>query len=284
MTIWIDPPRWPAHGRLWSHLISDTSLDELHDFAAEIGIPRGAFEGDHYDLPEEHYATAVAAGARETTGTDLVRRLIESGLRMSKRKGDKGIERFRNVPFPDGTTADLDLFTSSAEMPHDRIFASTVLIQDASHRHLVTWSERRQEWSPCGGWREGDELPVTTAVRETAEEAGLALDPTQLRPIGYERFRPDPEIGPGLWVPGKDIIQVYATRTTADRPPLRGETPGGPQPEWLTDEEFAQRCQGSFWWPLVAAVLRIGSGPPDAAPGRASRRPRRPAGPARSRE
>ena len=30
MAILIDPPRWPAHGRLWSHLISDASLDELH--------------------------------------------------------------------------------------------------------------------------------------------------------------------------------------------------------------------------------------------------------------
>ena len=25
MTVYIDPPTWPGHGRLWSHLISDES-------------------------------------------------------------------------------------------------------------------------------------------------------------------------------------------------------------------------------------------------------------------
>ena len=38
MTIWIDPPAWPAHGRSWSHLISDASYDELQTFAAQAGI------------------------------------------------------------------------------------------------------------------------------------------------------------------------------------------------------------------------------------------------------
>ena len=34
VTVLIDPPRWPAHGRVWSHLVSDESYDELHAFAA----------------------------------------------------------------------------------------------------------------------------------------------------------------------------------------------------------------------------------------------------------
>ncbi|MFD3626224.1 DUF4031 domain-containing protein, partial [Streptomyces sp. NPDC058698] len=25
MTVYIDPPTWPGHGRLWSHLVSDLS-------------------------------------------------------------------------------------------------------------------------------------------------------------------------------------------------------------------------------------------------------------------
>ncbi|MFE3408058.1 DUF4031 domain-containing protein, partial [Streptomyces mirabilis] len=29
MTVYIDPPAWPGHGRLWSHLVSDVSYDEL---------------------------------------------------------------------------------------------------------------------------------------------------------------------------------------------------------------------------------------------------------------
>lgn len=41
MGIYIDPPQWPARGRLWSHLISDTSFDQLHAFARATGIPAG---------------------------------------------------------------------------------------------------------------------------------------------------------------------------------------------------------------------------------------------------
>ena len=37
--ILIDPPNAPGHGRLWSHLASDASYDELHVFARAIGIP-----------------------------------------------------------------------------------------------------------------------------------------------------------------------------------------------------------------------------------------------------
>ena len=37
MTVIIDPPNAAGHGRLWSHLTSDTSFDELHDFAARLG-------------------------------------------------------------------------------------------------------------------------------------------------------------------------------------------------------------------------------------------------------
>ena len=59
MTILIDDPRWPAHGRLWSHLISDTDLAELHDFAEQNDIPRRGFDRDHYDVPAEAHARLV---------------------------------------------------------------------------------------------------------------------------------------------------------------------------------------------------------------------------------
>ncbi|HSV39253.1 MAG TPA: DUF4031 domain-containing protein [Nocardioidaceae bacterium] len=84
MTVLIDPPAVPAHGRMWSHLASDESFDELHAFAAELGIPPRAFERDHYDVPGEYYDTAVAAGATPVSSRELVRRLIISGLRRRK--------------------------------------------------------------------------------------------------------------------------------------------------------------------------------------------------------
>lgn len=84
MTLYIDPPTWPGHGRLWSHLVSDVSFEELHAFAAAIGCPPRAFERDHYDIPEAHYADAVRAGAREVGSKEIVRRLTAAGLRRPK--------------------------------------------------------------------------------------------------------------------------------------------------------------------------------------------------------
>lgn len=258
MTIWIDPPVWPAHGRLWSHVISDTSLKELHEFARQVGIPPRGFEGDHYDIPADRYADLVAAGARETTGRDLLRRLRDSGLRLPKRKGDRGIARVEGVAFPDGTSADVDLISSSREMSHERIFASMVFVQDARGGHLLTWSERRNEWSSPGGWREGDESPVGTAVREAHEESGLDLDPATVHPVGYERFRHHAHTGVGLWVPGRDILQVYASRLAQVSPSVRPETAEITPPRWVDDAELERRCSASFWWPLAAAVLAPG--------------------------
>ena len=86
MGIYVDPPLWPAHGTHFSHLISDTSLDELHAFAAAAGIPERAFDGDHYDVAEARYSALVAAGAVPVEGRVLVRKLIASGLRIPARQ------------------------------------------------------------------------------------------------------------------------------------------------------------------------------------------------------
>ena len=51
--ILVDPPTWPGWGRVWSHLVSDSSLEELHAFAEGLGIPRKLFDEDHYDVPIE---------------------------------------------------------------------------------------------------------------------------------------------------------------------------------------------------------------------------------------
>jgi Protein of unknown function (DUF4031) len=84
VTIFIDPPTWPGHGRLWSHLISDASLDELHAFAESLGVPRRAFERDHYDLVAERFEAAVGAGARVVSSREIVSRLHAAGLRRRK--------------------------------------------------------------------------------------------------------------------------------------------------------------------------------------------------------
>jgi hypothetical protein len=82
--ILIDPPNVSGHGRLWSHLASDTSYDELHAFAREIGIPARGFDRDHYDVPSDRYADVVAAGAVPVTSRELIVRLRAAGLRRPK--------------------------------------------------------------------------------------------------------------------------------------------------------------------------------------------------------
>ncbi|OUE18789.1 hypothetical protein BFL34_02825 [Clavibacter michiganensis] len=82
----LDRPAWPAHGRLWAHLVSDASLEELHAFARAAGVPERAFDRDHYDVPEERHAELVARGAEPVSNRDLVRRLQASGLRVTQRE------------------------------------------------------------------------------------------------------------------------------------------------------------------------------------------------------
>ena len=84
MTLLIDPPNAAGHGRLWSHLASDASYDELHVFAASLGIPRRGFDRDHYDIPAERYDAVVAAGATPVTSRELIARLKAAGLRQRK--------------------------------------------------------------------------------------------------------------------------------------------------------------------------------------------------------
>jgi len=86
MAILIDRPMWPAHDTVWSHVVSDVSLDELHAFARSAGLPRRSFDLDHYDAPLRRYNELVAAGAQPVTNRELVTRLIAAGLRVTARQ------------------------------------------------------------------------------------------------------------------------------------------------------------------------------------------------------
>ncbi|WP_345750353.1 DUF4031 domain-containing protein [Microbacterium rhizophilus] len=86
MAILVDDPVWPAHGRLWAHLVSDADLDELHAFARAHQVPARAFDRDHYDVPQDLVPRLVQAGARRVSGKELVRALIASGLRVTARE------------------------------------------------------------------------------------------------------------------------------------------------------------------------------------------------------
>ncbi|MGH9069482.1 MAG: DUF4031 domain-containing protein [Acidimicrobiales bacterium] len=77
----MDQAIWPWRGRRWAHLVSDESYEELHRFAARLGLPRAAFQGDHYDVHAALRARAMKLGAVPVDGRDLVRALRAAGLR-----------------------------------------------------------------------------------------------------------------------------------------------------------------------------------------------------------
>jgi hypothetical protein len=83
VTVLVDPPMWPRHGRIWGHMVSDTSLEELHAIARAAGIPDRGFDRDHYDVPEELIDRLVELGAVRVSTRELIARLRASGLRVT---------------------------------------------------------------------------------------------------------------------------------------------------------------------------------------------------------
>jgi Protein of unknown function (DUF4031) len=95
MAVLVDELREYPHTRLpfrhWCHLVSDTDFDELHAFAAALGIPRSRFQGDHYDLPAPLREQAVALGAQEVTARELTGRMAgPRGDRVRRRRSARG--------------------------------------------------------------------------------------------------------------------------------------------------------------------------------------------------
>lgn len=252
--ILIDIPIWAAHGTVFAHLVSDTSFEELHEFAARVGMPRGAFDGDHYDVPERRYAACLAAGATRVTGVELVRRVNASGLRLRKRKGEKGIHRWLGTPIGEGVTADIDLVASSMLTPDALTGAAATIVMDRNQSILVVHSVRRGSWDCPGGRREPGETVTDCAARELAEETGLQVPTDGFVRCGYERIT---VADPGHWAANRPLVQVFRAELDIARPTV---VPGDDVDEahWVSHDEFRDRCRERFWWPLAAFVLDLG--------------------------
>ncbi len=70
----------------WCHMATDGGFDELHAFAARLGLRRAWFQGDHYDLPPHGRSAAVALGAEEVATGELL-------VRMTGPRGDRARRR-----------------------------------------------------------------------------------------------------------------------------------------------------------------------------------------------
>lgn len=104
MTLYIDRPAWEWRGRLWSHLISDTSIEELHEFAREIHLRYLSFGIDHYDVPDVMLQAALAAGAELADSRELVQHLRHAGLRVRRGKEARTWRRIAHSDAPLGAS------------------------------------------------------------------------------------------------------------------------------------------------------------------------------------
>jgi len=84
--ILVDPPMYHDSQRTklryewWSHMVSDLSVDELHDFAHRLGLKRSWFQPrkhlPHYDITANKREQAIRLGAVPVSSRDLVQRSI----------------------------------------------------------------------------------------------------------------------------------------------------------------------------------------------------------------
>lgn len=101
MAVYVDNERLNWRGRQWCHLVAD-SLEELHAFAARLGLKRAWFQGrasyPHYDVTVAVRARALALGALDADRIQLMTccRKLRAELNAARVVGD-------NMPQPSTT-------------------------------------------------------------------------------------------------------------------------------------------------------------------------------------
>ena len=77
MAVYVDDAIWDWQGRKWCHLLAD-EIDELHRFAAALGLHRTSYQGPpktsapHYDLTSYERRRAIDCGAIPCDRTTIV--------------------------------------------------------------------------------------------------------------------------------------------------------------------------------------------------------------------
>ncbi|WP_298801976.1 DUF4031 domain-containing protein [uncultured Pseudokineococcus sp.] len=244
MAVLVDPPRWPAHGREWSHLVSDVSLDELHAFARRVGIPARGFEGDHYDVPSERLADLQAAGATLVPAGELLRRLVASGLRVPKRRGQQVLGSWVEVR-PGGDEVHVDLVVSVEPSPAATTRGVRGLVVDGERRVLL---RRPRVGGQGGAGQDG-------AGQDGAGPAGAGPDRWALpvvgrgRPLGFSRHRP--VAAGGRRAPASRWRHIALVAGTPDDVVLAD----GDEARLVAATDAGRACGAPPWWPLVVHGL-----------------------------
>lgn len=227
--IYIDPPLWPAHGTYFSHLVSDSSLEELHAFAAAAGIPRRAFDRDHYDVPRQRYRDLVDGGAKAVDGATLVRALIAGGLRIPARERAASLvhplrQRWDTL-VPGAQDLGAELLNRWGE-PHRRYHDRRHLLQVLEALHRLDCAERPvllAAWfhdAVYNGEPGADEEASAALARELLPSAGIpAAETAETARLvrltaGHD---PAPGDGPGSFLCDADLAVLGRAPADYDR-------------------------------------------------------------------
>lgn len=97
MALLIDTPRWEWRGHLWAHMISDESLEDLHDGARQLNLRWVSFGRDHYDVPDKLWPAACEI-ADLVDSREIIRSLKRTGLRVPGGKPKKSWRQLDGLP------------------------------------------------------------------------------------------------------------------------------------------------------------------------------------------
>jgi hypothetical protein len=227
VSLLVDAARWPAHGRLWAHLVSDVSLAELHAFAARLGLPRRSFEGDHYDVPAERVPVLLAAGAEPVSTRELLVRLRAAGLRTPKRRGEKVLRSTSPAGTSPAGTAPAGTAGGEAAgvVRVDLVSATAVPAPHAGH----------------------------VVVRADGREVARVADPGARRVLGFRRTWTRTPAGTRVEHEGVLLAGPDEAAPDEAAPDEAGPHEAAPEPT----------APAQPWWaPLLGADSGAGAGPP----------------------
>ena len=103
MAVYVDRPLWRFADRRWCHLLADTP-EELHGFAAKLGITRQSYQGPpktsapHYDITGLERSRALALGAVACGREEIVAVFRRVRVKNGKRRDQAGEQAARPAP------------------------------------------------------------------------------------------------------------------------------------------------------------------------------------------
>lgn len=139
-----------------------------------------------------------------------------------------------------------------ASLPRKRVGAG-VLFSDGSGRVLVVEPTYKDDWEIPGGAVEADESPYTAAVREVAEELGLAVRPGRLLVVEWVPPRPGRPDGVMFVFDGGVLDPAQEAVIALPEDELRSWA-------WCTQDEAALRLSPRLARRVAAAVTARSDG------------------------